>query len=347
MAAERIPTGRRTATRSRSAWQRRRRRIRRRALDGTRPHRGGRGARSGRRRSRPTAQRSRTGWTAASTRFARTAPQSRKSRATIPSGGSDRPNVAWQPIPPPRRRRGTCAREGATPCVASLVPAYRPCESPNREHGPPLAFGACGPPEQTSTTATVGTPDANGRPAPLGRVRAASKPSSAIRALRQDEADVAISVRISDVRRQARRTTTTRFALDRAALDTAHRWWPRRRADDDARGRTDGGPVLLEHAPGARAMRGHRGSGRWVATAAPTPQLTRSWAPARCRRAIGRSGGLDQVQRLRRRAGRLREDHGRQRAVRRAGSFRSVERNRRALAPSLESPLGVLIEGRR
>ena len=51
---------------------------------------------------------------------------------------------------------------GATPIRMSLVPAYAPCGAPNRTHGPPLAFASCSPPAQTSSQATVGTPDAFG-----------------------------------------------------------------------------------------------------------------------------------------------------------------------------------------
>ena len=51
---------------------------------------------------------------------------------------------------------------GASPLRVSLVPAYAHCTAPNRTHGPPLAFGSCSPPSQTSPNVTVGTPDANG-----------------------------------------------------------------------------------------------------------------------------------------------------------------------------------------
>ena len=51
---------------------------------------------------------------------------------------------------------------GATPVHVPLVPALAPCASPNRTHGPPLAFGSCAPPVQSSGHLTVGTPDANG-----------------------------------------------------------------------------------------------------------------------------------------------------------------------------------------
>jgi len=52
--------------------------------------------------------------------------------------------------------------KSASPIRMSLVPAYAPCAAPNRTHGPPLAFGSCNPPAQTSAQATVGTPDAFG-----------------------------------------------------------------------------------------------------------------------------------------------------------------------------------------
>ena len=60
--------------------------------------------------------------------------------------------------------------KGATPLRASMVPANKPCPndvvtSPNRTHGTPLAFPSCFPPQQTSSSLTVGSPDANGAPA--------------------------------------------------------------------------------------------------------------------------------------------------------------------------------------
>ena len=55
--------------------------------------------------------------------------------------------------------------KGATPLRVSMVPAFNQCTTPNRTHGPPLAFPSCNPPVQSSTAITVGTPDANGAPA--------------------------------------------------------------------------------------------------------------------------------------------------------------------------------------
>ena len=46
----------------------------------------------------------------------------------------------------------------------SLVPANRQCTSPNNAHGAPLSFGACSPPQLTSSQLTTGTPDSNGLP---------------------------------------------------------------------------------------------------------------------------------------------------------------------------------------
>jgi hypothetical protein len=92
--------------------------------------------------------------------------------------------------------------KGATPVRASLVPAYQPCTAPNRTHGAPLAFGSCAPPAQQSQALTVGTPDANGKPADsVGSVRldVFSCPACAL----SFNADVRISASLSDVRNRA------------------------------------------------------------------------------------------------------------------------------------------------
>ena len=57
----------------------------------------------------------------------------------------------WQPVQP-----GYPRPKGATPFRASLVPAYIACASPNRTHGPPLAFASCSPPQQRSAVLTTG-----------------------------------------------------------------------------------------------------------------------------------------------------------------------------------------------
>ena len=90
--------------------------------------------------------------------------------------------------------------KSATPLRASLVPAYRPCSSPNRTHGPALSFPSCAPPRDASSLLTVGSPDANGKVASsVGSVRMAvvvGDPGTPA-----DEADVRLDVSITDVRR--------------------------------------------------------------------------------------------------------------------------------------------------
>jgi hypothetical protein len=80
--------------------------------------------------------------------------------------------------------------KGATPLYASLVPAYSPCSSPNRTHGPPLAFGSCAPPAQASPSLTVGSPDANGAQAnSVGSIRLDARTG-----------DMGIAASVTDVR---------------------------------------------------------------------------------------------------------------------------------------------------
>ena len=89
--------------------------------------------------------------------------------------------------------------KGASPLRVSLVPAYNQCTSPNRTHGPPLAFPACNPPGQTSQHVTVGTPDANGSAAKsVGFTRLnviTDDPGTGA-----DESDIGLKAEITDVR---------------------------------------------------------------------------------------------------------------------------------------------------
>jgi hypothetical protein len=69
---------------------------------------------------------------------------------------------------------------GATPLRASMVVAFNECTAPNRTHGAPLAFPSCNPPVQSSSSITVGTPDANGATAnSISSVRIAVDPGAA------------------------------------------------------------------------------------------------------------------------------------------------------------------------
>jgi hypothetical protein len=116
--------------------------------------------------------------------------------------------VVWTAVVGPNlrvqssRRRdvvGYARPKGATPTRASLVPAYSACTSPNREHGPPLVFGSCSPPVRSSSTLTVGSPDANGAAAnSISSVRAIVVAGNA--STTADEADVRLIVDVTDVR---------------------------------------------------------------------------------------------------------------------------------------------------
>ena len=87
----------------------------------------------------------------------------------------------------------------ASPLRFSLVPAYVPCVSANRTHGPPLAFGSCAPPQPASAQLTVGTPDANGEPPQSsGSARLATVVGDP--ATPADEADVRFDLSVTDVR---------------------------------------------------------------------------------------------------------------------------------------------------
>jgi hypothetical protein len=92
--------------------------------------------------------------------------------------------------------------KGATPLRVALVPAYAPCTTPNRTHGPPLAFPSCNPPQLASSTLTVGTPDANAQAAnSMGFVRYdvivgdQSTPAN--------EEDLQVQAQLTDVRRKS------------------------------------------------------------------------------------------------------------------------------------------------
>ncbi len=114
------------------------------------------------------------------------------SGATFLTAGSA---PSWQPIPVNSYPRP----KGATPSRFSLVPAFLPCGSSNRTHGPPLAFPSCNPPAKNSPYLTVPTPEANGAAVAFqGYLRTAvvvGNPSTPT-----DEADVTLTMSGSDVR---------------------------------------------------------------------------------------------------------------------------------------------------
>jgi hypothetical protein len=98
--------------------------------------------------------------------------------------------------------RGFVRPRGTARTRSPLVPAFTECTTPNSSHGAPLAFDSCSPPAAASSFLTVGTPDANG-------AIARSTGSVAYKVMVGDsytpanEADVRMSVDLSDVRRKA------------------------------------------------------------------------------------------------------------------------------------------------
>ncbi len=81
-----------------------------------------------------------------------------------------------------------------------LVPAYQACTAANRTHGPPLDDPSCAPPVRQSSSLTVGSPDANGSVAnAVGSVRLATMAGNP-GTPEIDEADVGISIDMTDVR---------------------------------------------------------------------------------------------------------------------------------------------------
>ena len=103
----------------------------------------------------------------------------------------------WQPIP---GITGYPRPKGASPQDVSLVLAYEPCFDPNRQHAPPLDHDSCSPPVQASEHLTVGTFDSNGQ-APWFLGRARLRVLTGDPGTPADEADVSITVDITDVRR--------------------------------------------------------------------------------------------------------------------------------------------------
>jgi Tol biopolymer transport system component len=118
-------------------------------------------------------------------------------RITNTTAGEFEPD--WQPAisgPGPGYPRPA----GGSPLRVSLVPTYASCTSPNRQHGPPLAFGSCDPPTLRSSNLTIGTPDANGAGANMmGWLRLKvlnANPTP------PDDAELSITASIGDVRCQ-------------------------------------------------------------------------------------------------------------------------------------------------
>jgi Tol biopolymer transport system component len=102
----------------------------------------------------------------------------------------------WQPLPV--NTASTHVRPaGASPFRASLVTAFKDCAAPNREHGPPLAYGSCAPPTPASSNLKVGVGDTSSS---IGFVRFRVMPGDPAP---PDDSDVQIQFRLSNVMRSA------------------------------------------------------------------------------------------------------------------------------------------------
>ena len=110
--------------------------------------------------------------------------------------------------PPVSRPCSIRGRRERRRCVPPSSPAYEECTTPNRTHGPPFGFSSCNPPQQTSDFLTVGTPDANAAaPEFTGVARydvLVGNPGTLA-----DEADVALTVSLTDVRNEGDLTDYT------------------------------------------------------------------------------------------------------------------------------------------
>jgi hypothetical protein len=100
------------------------------------------------------------------------------------------------------RVRGYVRPAGATPLRVPLVPAFKACTAPNRQHGPPLAHASCDPPEQRSDYLTIGSPDNGNPPNSRGHVRFSVFPGNPS-TTETDEADVNVALRLIDVRKRS------------------------------------------------------------------------------------------------------------------------------------------------
>lgn len=91
--------------------------------------------------------------------------------------------------------------KGASPLRVSLVPAFDQCITANRTHGAPLDVPSCQPPVQSSRQLTVGTPTNGNAANAVGSVtlRAIAGNTSTP----QNEADVKLSFKLTDVRNRS------------------------------------------------------------------------------------------------------------------------------------------------
>ncbi len=218
--------------------------------------------------------------------------------------------------------------KGATPFRVPLVPAYDACAAPDTTHGGPLAFDSCRSPHESSGFLTVGTSDANGKPArSIGSLTLRTIVGNPVTTT--DEADVRIDLSLTDVRK---RTDLSDYTAELTAV-------PRIRLTDRLNGPQQTEPGTTSDfdfdfaVPCAGTSDTTVGSTCSLSTTADAlkPGMAKEGRP----RGLGPRQGPDR----RRRAGRHRLDQE-QHAFRRSGPVRSLRPPARITAAS--SPLRAL-----
>jgi uncharacterized repeat protein (TIGR01451 family) len=135
-----------------------------------------------------------------------------------PQNNSDTESTVVQTLSP-----GYPRPKSASPLVLTLVPAYQSCTAPNRTHGPPLDSPSCAPPAGESQWLTFGTADSNARPT-KGEGSLKISVVSGTPLAPPDEADVAFTLNITDVRRQSDLADYTGEIQAEAPLRITDRW---------------------------------------------------------------------------------------------------------------------------
>jgi dipeptidyl aminopeptidase/acylaminoacyl peptidase len=121
----------------------------------------------------------------------------------INTDGTGRATVTTNSFMSDWQRLATYVRpSGATPTQYRLVPAFKPCSSPNGVHESPYSGPSCVPPTQASDYLTVGTPDYNGK-APKSTGLMTVKSINGDLTTPADEADLSFVVTITDVRNKS------------------------------------------------------------------------------------------------------------------------------------------------
>ena len=228
-----------------------------------------------------------------------------------------------------RAADGYARPKRATPLTVRSCPPSRSAPSANASHGAPLAVPSCNPPAPASDHLTVGTPDANGKPAELHRRRSSSRSSARARSTRERRPGRRADRHDASPTCANAATSRTTPASSTALLDL--RITDRYNGRDSGRAGDGDGHAVRVHGPVQRD--------RWSRRAGRAPSTTSVDGLMAGRRQGGPAGDLGArsgpgVRRRRRR----RRRHRRQHAVRGAGHVYALDRSsdtRSTLPPKL------------